>query len=155
MPAAALEARCSHPDSENCSGGNGVRPAVTAFSYSNAVRRNGIYIGMFPSEVLLWHGSEEGYKSNRLSDLIDPDETLCELEKVVDAPFAFYGITVQLMPSQNWDGNEIWKIMADLKKADPVLQLTVVPDSTWYGLTEQNDCQAVAIAKVKHPLSLL
>lgn len=50
VPAAALEARCSHPDSENCNGGNGVRPAVPAFSYPNAVRRNGIYLGMFPSE---------------------------------------------------------------------------------------------------------
>lgn len=98
--------------------------------------------------------AKKGCKSNTVSNLIDPDETLCELEKVVDAPFAFYGITVHLTVSQNWDGNEIWKIMADLKKADPVLQLTIVPDSTWYGLTEQNDCQAVAIAKVKHTLSL-
>ncbi|KAK9895144.1 glycoside hydrolase family 26 protein [Cystobasidium minutum MCA 4210] len=122
--AAALQARCEHPDSEACSTENG-RPTPGGFSHPKAIRRNGIYLGLFPN----------------------PDETLCELEKVVDAPFAFYGITVQLSASQIWDGKETWNRIDDLKKAEATLQLSIIPDPTWYGLTKGDGRQAVAIAK--------
>lgn len=79
----------------------------------------------------------------------DPDETLCELERIVDAPFAYYGLNVKLTAPDLWDGSEVFDIMDDLKKTHATLQISLVPESTWYGLTEKNCRQAEAIGKVR------
>lgn len=79
---------------------------------------------------------------------IDPSETLCDLEGVVGNAFAFHGVRVELIAGTTWTGSGITVSMEDLLKTKAVLHISIIPDSTWWGFTEANDCQVKAIAKV-------
>lgn len=85
----------------------------------------------------------------------DDDETLCDLEGVVDAPFVFHGRYAQLSRGENWDAKQIWSIADDLKKTKAILQISLMPEATWWGLTKDNNCQAQAIADVSRRLAFL
>lgn len=75
-------------------------------------------------------------------------ESMADINSILPAKSAFYGRYAQVTNGKTFDGNQIYWVMDDIKESGAILQASVMPYGTWYGLTESDNRNAVAIAKV-------
>lgn len=75
-------------------------------------------------------------------------ESMSDINKILPAKSAFYGRYAQVSNGKTFDGNQIYSVMDDIKNSGAILQASVMPYGTWYGLTESDNKNAIAIAKV-------
>lgn len=73
---------------------------------------------------------------------------MSDINKILPAKSAFYGRYAQVSNGKIFDGNQIYSVMDDIKASGAILQASIMPYGTWYGLTESDNRNAVAIAKV-------
>lgn len=66
----------------------------------------------------------------------------------MNGEFAFHGVHVVLKAGEIWAGKEVSRNLDDLRQTKAVPVISIIPDSTWWGFTKDNDCQVRAIAKV-------
>lgn len=75
-------------------------------------------------------------------------DTMAQLNSILPAKSAFYGRYAQVSNGKTFDGSQIYHMMDDIKSSGAILQASIMPYGTWYGLTESDNRNAVAIAKV-------
>lgn len=73
---------------------------------------------------------------------------MAQLNSILPAKSAFYGRYAQVSNGKTFDGSQIYQMMDDIKSSGAILQASIMPYGTWYGLTESDNRNAVAIAKV-------
>jgi hypothetical protein len=79
--------------------------------------------------------------------MTDKNQTLVKLQALAKKDFAFYGVISELKTGKKWGGLSN-SVMKDLKATTAIVQITLMPDSKWWGLTKDDDRQATSIAKV-------
>ncbi|GAA5864082.1 hypothetical protein JCM5353_006690, partial [Sporobolomyces roseus] len=80
-----------------------------------------------------------------------PDYANQDMTKITDGlgiKSSFYGWYAQLPESDEWDGAQLLSQMDDLKACNCIFQPAVMPTKGWKGLTESDNFQALAIAKI-------
>lgn len=75
-------------------------------------------------------------------------DTLASINKLLPAKSAFYGRYAQVTNGKTFDGSQLYSVLDDVKSSGSILAASVMPYGTWYGLTESDNRNAVAIAKV-------
>lgn len=75
-------------------------------------------------------------------------DSLTSLNKVLPAKSAWYGRYAQVSKGKTFDGSQLYQVLDDVKANGAILQASVMPYGTWEGLTEGDNHNAVAIAKV-------
>lgn len=75
-------------------------------------------------------------------------ESMSQINSILPAKSAFYGRYAQVSNGKTFDGNQIYSVMDDIKESGAILQASIMPYGTWYGLTESDNKNAIAIAKV-------
>jgi hypothetical protein len=117
-------------DSQNNS--TGVNNQIDWDMSSNFLKIGNIFVGMLPDD-----GSGGGQK-----------ESMSQLNSILPAKSAWYGRYAQVSNGKTFDGSQIYSVMDDIKESGAILAASVMPYGTWYGLTESDNRNAVAIAKV-------
>lgn len=99
---------------------------------SNFLKVGNIFVGMLPDD-----GSGGGKK-----------ESMAQLNAILPAKAAWYGRYAQVTKGKTFDGSQLYSVLDDVKQSGAILAASVMPYGTWYGLTESDNRNAVAIAKV-------
>ncbi|KAH9815356.1 family 26 glycoside hydrolase [Melampsora americana] len=93
---------------------------------------NNVYIGFLPDE-----GDAGGTRT-----------TMAQINKAIGTKSAAYGWYAQAHSGTPFDGSQLLAVMEDVKACGCVFQPAVMPMGGWEGLTESDNSQAIAIAKV-------
>lgn len=99
---------------------------------SNAMKQNNLYLGFLPDD-----GSSGGSRT-----------TMAQLNAALGSRSAGYGWYAQATSGTTFDGSQLLAVIDDVKACNCVFQPAVMPTGGWKGLTENDNSQAVAIAKV-------
>lgn len=99
---------------------------------SNFLKIGNIFAGFLPDD-----GSGGGSK-----------ESMSQINSALPAKSAWYGRYAQVTAGKTFDGNQLYSVLDDVKESGSILAASVMPYKTWYGLTESDNHNAVAIAKV-------
>lgn len=91
-----------------------------------------IYVGFLPDD-----GSGGG-----------SSETMSQINSMLPAKSAWHGRYAQVTEGKTFDGNQLYHVMDDVKANGAILAASVMPYKTWHGLTEGDNSNAIAIAKV-------
>jgi hypothetical protein len=75
-------------------------------------------------------------------------DSLASINKLLPAKSAWYGRYAQVTNGKTFDGSQLYAVLDDVKASGAILAASVMPYGTWYGLTESDNRNAVAIAKV-------
>ncbi|GAA6042717.1 hypothetical protein JCM8097_005544 [Rhodosporidiobolus ruineniae] len=108
----------SSSSGNSSSSGSGIAPGIS---------KNNIGIGFLPD-----------YTNQKMSDITSG----------LGLKSSFYGWYAQLPSSGDWDGSQLTSQMDDIKACNCIFQPAVMPTKGWAGLTESDNSQALAIAKV-------
>jgi len=73
---------------------------------------------------------------------------MAELNSWTNSKSAFYGYYAQAQSGKTFDGSQLLSVIDDVKASGAIFQPAVMPTGGWQGLTESDNSQAVAIAKV-------
>lgn len=69
--------------------------------------------------------------------------------------FAFYGVYAQLPGDRLWNAAELTQAVTTARDTGAILQVSLRPNPTWWGLTDQDNSQAKQIAQVRTIFFLL
>ncbi|GAA6042732.1 hypothetical protein JCM8097_005554 [Rhodosporidiobolus ruineniae] len=92
-----------------------------------------------------------GISKNNIGIGFLPDYTNQLMSDITDGlgiKSSFYGWYAQLPSSGDWDGSQLTSQLDDIKACNCIFQPAVMPTNGWAGLTESDNSQALAIAKV-------
>ena len=124
-----IEDQQNNSTSEASSGlGNGVDWDVG----SSFLKVGNIFVGFLPDD-----GSGGG-----------KPESMKQINSMLPAKSAWYGRYAQVTNGKIFDGSQLYSVLDDVKESGAILAASVMPYGTWYGLTESDNRNAVAIAKV-------
>merc|ERR1711977_619128 len=93
---------------------------------------NDIYVGFLPDD-----GSGGG-----------SSESMSQINSMLPAKSAWHGRYAQVTNGKTFDGNQLYMVMDDVTSNGAIFAASVMPYKTWYGLTESDNSNAIAIAKV-------
>ncbi|GAA5851901.1 hypothetical protein JCM8547_000093 [Rhodosporidiobolus lusitaniae] len=117
----------SSASTSSSSGSSSSSSSSSGSSTAAGISKNNIAIGFLPD-----------YNDQTMSDITDG----------LGIKSSFYGWYAQLPESGDWDGSQLLSQMDDLKACNCIFQPAVMPTKGWAGLTEDDNSQALAIAKV-------
>lgn len=76
------------------------------------------------------------------------NETIWELNDLMDTKFSAWGEYAQVFPGELWDPTaQIYAKIENMKKSNAILQLSLMPVAGFWGMSEGDNAQAVQIAK--------
>jgi len=73
---------------------------------------------------------------------------MAQINSWTNSQSAFYGYYAQARSGTTFDGSQLLSVMDDVKASGAIFQPAVMPTGGWQGLTDSDNSQAVAIAKV-------
>lgn len=118
--------------SSGSSGSSGGASGANWDLSSNFLKIGNIYAGFLPDD-----GSGGGQK-----------ESMKDINSQLPAKSAWYGRYAQVSNGKTFDGSQLYSVLDDVKESGAILAASVMPYGTWYGLTESDNRNAIAIAKV-------
>lgn len=130
--AGTIEEQQNEATSNATPGNSGLGNSVDWDVGSSFLKVGNIFVGFLPDD-----GSGGG-----------KPESMAQINSMLPAKSAWYGRYAQVSNGKIFDGSQLYSVLDDVKKSGAILAASVMPYGTWYGLTESDNRNAVAIAKV-------
>jgi len=122
----------SSTSSSSSSTSNSTSSSTSATYPSGVASTQDLVLGMLPDG-----GSDGG-----------PQNTMAQLNQAASATFGTYGQYSQAQSGTLFDGSQLLQVMDDLKASGAIFEPAVMPTGGWWGLTADDNQQAVAICNV-------